>query len=293
MRRAGIKARARPRLAAEWREDELAPRRELREPCEVLEPHRFEQHAVARRQKGRLAAAMVPEGDRGAPDDVEAAGRLFGEHAGHPRGDADRSRRDPRSRGFPAGKRELLRKVAEIGLPRQEPEHVNMVDHARMAGSEGFGRHAGAAGGVLEVRSDLGVVADGQPPEPARARDRRRIGDEVGYATRQRIEPDPRRVEADHQGSKRRDSFDDPGDRGDGEPVGECKDSFVELQIDAVAELDHQRRVAIGEDPASLVRRLRPRRPVHWTASEGRAASSGSAGMNQGLTATPRRIEYM
>ena len=63
-----------------------------------------------------------------------------------------------------------------------------MVDHARVAGDEGFGRHAGAAGGVREVRSDLGVVADGQPPEPARARARRRIGKQAGYAPRERIE---------------------------------------------------------------------------------------------------------
>ena len=155
------------------------------------------------------------------------------------------------------------------------------------------GRHAGAAGGVGEVRSDLAVVADGQPPEPARARGRRRIGEQAGYAPRERVEADPRRIEADQKGSKRRDSLDDPGDRSGGEPVREREDSVVERQIDAVAELDHQRRVAIGEDPAWLGRRLRPRRPVHWTASEGRAASSGSTAMNHGLTATPRRIEYM
>ena len=168
------------------------------------------------------------------------------------------------------------------------------LDHLR-------GREIGARRDIGEIGRDAFVVADRQAPGPpgglARAQALRQLGDPRG----QRRVRQQQRIVVDHERAERRHAFDDAGDLRLGETPRQRQHQRAEPAIDAVAELDAERRIAcrkqpvVGHDCGSQMKRDDPsdERSAHSAMAGASTTGTCGAGRNQGFTAKPRRSEYM
>ena len=75
----------------------------------------------------RLPPAASHRADRRAADQMPAARRLQRKDAGHGRRDRERAGWNLQPRRLPPRQRELRRQIAQIGLARQEAEHVDVI----------------------------------------------------------------------------------------------------------------------------------------------------------------------
>jgi hypothetical protein len=110
------------------------------------------------------------------------------------------------------------------------------------------GAHPRALRDFEEIQPQALVVAGGDAPAPAAAagglepvQHRRQPPPELGLRQ-------PHRIVVHHQRAKRRHHLDDAGDSGIAEPVRQRHDQPAQVLVDAVAELDDQRRVAAGKE---------------------------------------------
>ena len=107
----------------------------------------------------------------------------------------------------------------------------------------------GSRRNVCEIGSKLGVVAGRQAPLAAcLLDDGPRVFHQCDDAGDKSIRPDHQRIVMHHEGTIRRHSFDDALDMAFVEPAGERQDEGAEFSIDAIAELDDERRVAGGQN---------------------------------------------
>ena len=87
--------------------------------------------------------------------------------------DRHRSGRNFHPRRLPPRQRELVRDVAQVGLPGQESEHVDVIGRRAVALDHLRRREVRARRDIAEIGRDALVVADRQPPGSARGLGRR------------------------------------------------------------------------------------------------------------------------
>src|SRR5262249_49887281 len=110
------------RLVQQWLGLDTGGRTLALQALIVLQGNRLKTDLIARAEHRSIFRVLVPQGNRRASNEMQAAGRGHWEDAGHLPGHSQGASRNSGARGIAARQAELLGEIAEVGEPRKETE---------------------------------------------------------------------------------------------------------------------------------------------------------------------------